>query len=50
MLDITVTPVTDDLEDLDENLTTSEDVTLTGDLFDNLTDADSSSHTLTAQR
>ncbi|PQJ21313.1 cadherin-like domain-containing protein [Nonlabens xylanidelens] len=47
MLDITVTPVTDDLEDLDENLTTSEDVTLTGDLFDNLTDADSSSHTLT---
>ncbi|WP_170063764.1 hypothetical protein [Nonlabens xylanidelens] len=34
-------------EDLDENLTTSEDVTLTGDLFDNLTDADSSSHTLT---
>ncbi|WP_146080453.1 Ig-like domain-containing protein, partial [Nonlabens xylanidelens] len=39
MLDITVTPVTDDIDDLDENLTTSEDVTLTGDLFDNLTDA-----------
>ncbi|WP_170063754.1 hypothetical protein [Nonlabens xylanidelens] len=50
MLDITVTPVTDDLEDLDENLTTSEDVTLTGDLFDNLTDADILVIHLQAQR
>ncbi|MCG8814125.1 tandem-95 repeat protein, partial [Tenacibaculum finnmarkense] len=46
-LDITVKPVKDAIDDKNENLETNEETKLTGDLFDNLTDADSSNHTIT---
>ncbi|WP_299015525.1 Ig-like domain-containing protein, partial [uncultured Polaribacter sp.] len=44
---ITVAAVTDDIADNNESLSTNEDVTLTGDLFANLTDADSTDHSIT---
>ncbi|WP_211340295.1 cadherin-like domain-containing protein [Amphritea balenae] len=47
-LAITVDAVTDAITDLDENVNTNEDTAISGgDLFANLTDTDSSSHTLT---
>ncbi|MCD8445709.1 cadherin-like domain-containing protein, partial [Tenacibaculum finnmarkense] len=46
-LDITVKPIKDAIDDKNENLETNEETKLTGDLFDNLTDADSSNHTIT---
>ncbi|MCG8734550.1 Ig-like domain-containing protein, partial [Tenacibaculum finnmarkense] len=47
ILDITVKPIKDAIDDKNENLETNEETKLTGDLFDNLTDADSSNHTIT---
>ena len=46
-LDITVAPTTDAISDGDENVTTSEDTNISGDLFANLTDSDSSDHNIT---
>ena len=46
-MDITVTAVTDATTDGDETPSTSEETQLTGNLFENLTDADSSDHSIT---
>ncbi|WP_298500570.1 hypothetical protein, partial [uncultured Algibacter sp.] len=44
-LDITVAPVTDAITDNNETVSTNEDTPVSGDLFANLTDADSADHT-----
>ena len=47
-LDIEVTPVTDPMSDENEDVTTAEDTTKTGNVMTNLTDADSTSHSVTS--
>uniref|UniRef100_UPI0026060713 cadherin-like domain-containing protein n=1 Tax=uncultured Algibacter sp. TaxID=298659 RepID=UPI0026060713 len=46
-LNITVDPITDPISDDNETVSTNEDTPVSGDLFANLTDADSADHTIT---
>ncbi|MCG8808475.1 cadherin-like domain-containing protein, partial [Tenacibaculum finnmarkense] len=47
---ITVKPIKDAIDDKNENLETNEETKLTGDLFDNLMDDDSSNHSITGAK
>jgi len=46
-LDITITPATDAMSDDNESVNTPEDTAKSGNVMDNLTDADSTSHSVT---
>lgn len=47
-VDITIIPVTDAIADPNEIVTTPEDTPISGNVLDNLTDADSTSHSVTS--
>ncbi len=47
-VNIIITPVTDAMADLNETITTPEDTPVSGNVLDNLTDTDSTSHSVTS--
>ncbi|KUJ72247.1 hypothetical protein AVO41_00005, partial [Thiomicrospira sp. WB1] len=47
-VNLTVDPMTDELDDANESVSTNEDTAISGNVLDNVTDADSDSHSVTS--